>query len=157
MVSLKKLIMLSVTILLLASIALTLQIRFQKSPIALERLKAKVYKTPYCDCCNLHIGYMQGYGVEIEVIEMEDISEIKKDLGVPKELWSCHTTVIDNYFVEGHVPVEAISELIKEKPDIKGISLPGMPLGSPGMPGAKKEPFVIYSVDEKSYSEFMII
>lgn len=88
---------------------------------------------------------------------MEDISGIKNSLGVPDELLSCHTTVIKDYFIEGHVPIEAISKLIEERPDVKGISLPGMPSGSPGMPGAKEGTFVIYSVDDGGYSEFMVI
>jgi hypothetical protein len=158
---LKKIIVLSIAVLLLSSIVLA-QISFHNSQKTkklevLKGLKAKVYKTPYCSCCDLHIGYMRSYGIEVEVVEMEDISGIKNSLGVPDELLSCHTTVIKDYFIEGHVPIEAISKLIEERPDVKGISLPGMPSGSPGMPGAKEGTFVIYSVDDGGYSEFMVI
>ena len=67
----------------------------------------------------------------------------------------CHTTIIGDYFVEGHVPLEAVEKLLTEKPDIKGIAMPGMPSGSPGMPGAKKGDFVIYAVNrDGSYEEW---
>ena len=69
---------------------------------------------------------------------------------------SCHTTTIGNYFVEGHIPIEAIEKLMTEKPNIKGIAMPGMPSGSPGMPGAKQGPFIIYAIgNDGSVGEFM--
>jgi hypothetical protein len=153
---LKKVISLIVTTLILSSIVLVAVSLNSKGFENLRGVKAKVYKTPYCSCCDLHIGYLKGYGIQIEVVEMEDISGVKKDLGIPDELLSCHTTLIGGYFVEGHVPVEAISKLIKEEPDVRGISLPGMPSGSPGMPGTKEEPFVIYAVNDEYY-EYMVI
>ncbi|MBS3165817.1 DUF411 domain-containing protein [Candidatus Woesearchaeota archaeon] len=74
---------------------------------------------------------------------MNDVSPIKEKYSVPGSMLSCHTLVIGNYFVEGHVPTEAIDKMLNEKPDIKGIGMGGMPSGSPGMPGAKKGPFII--------------
>ena len=70
---------------------------------------------------------------------------------------SCHTTIIDKYFVEGHVPLEAINKLLKERPDIDGLALPGMPIGTPGMPGDKEEPYVIYQLVDGNFSVFMTI
>lgn len=148
---------LAIAILLISSIALLASFN-SKGSENLEGLKARVYKTPICTCCDLHMGYLKSYGIDVEVVEMEEVSEIKKSLEIPKELSSCHTTVIGDYFIEGHVPIEAISKLMKEKPDVRGIALPGMPSGSPGMPGAKKEQFVVYVVDrEGNYSEFIVI
>jgi hypothetical protein len=88
---------------------------------------------------------------------MGDVSVIKEKYHIPDELHSCHTTVVGNYFIEGHVPMEAINKLLNEKPDIDGIALPGMPIGTPGMPGPKEAPFVIYQVKDSVYSEFMTI
>ena len=89
---------------------------------------------------------------------MESLDSFKKEHEIPSELESCHTTIIGGYFVEGHIPLEAVEKLLKEKPDIKGIAMPGMPSGSPGMPGAKKGDFVVYKVNnDGSYDEFMRI
>ena len=70
---------------------------------------------------------------------------------------SCHTTIIGKYFIEGHVPFEAVEKLLKEQPDIDGIALPGMPIGTPGMPGDKDEPYVIYQLKDGKFSVFMTI
>ncbi len=85
------------------------------------------------------------------------MSSIKKKYQIAQNMKSCHTGVIEDYFVEGHVPVEAIEEMLAEKPDISGIALPGMPPGSPGMPGQKTEAFKIYALSDGTASEFMII
>lgn len=88
---------------------------------------------------------------------MEDLTEIKDGLGIPPDMESCHTTLVKGYFVEGHVPVEAIWKLLEEQPPIDGISLPGMPQGSPGMSGEKAQPFVVYSITEGNVEEFVTI
>lgn len=77
--------------------------------------------------------------------DQKTLDKKKQELGVPDELDSCHTTVVkdDGYFVEGHIPYEGVERLLSEKPDVKGIGMPGMPSASPGMPGSKTEPFVI--------------
>ncbi len=99
--------------------------------------------------------YLQDQGFDVKVVNTDDTS-IKAQEGVPKDLRSCHTSVIGDYFVEGHVPVEAIRKLLAEKPAIKGIALPGMPAGAPGMGGDKTGPFVIYAVAaDGTSSEFM--
>jgi len=153
----KKIATLAITILLLSSVAL-IMVSNSKGSDELKGLEAKVYKTSNCNCCDLHVGYMRSYGIRVEVIEMQDISAVKESLGIPEELESCHTAVMDGYFVEGHVPVEAISKLVKEKPAVKGIALPGMPSGSPGMPGAKTKAFVIHAVKgDGEFYEFMRI
>ena len=114
-----------------------------------------VYLSPACMCCMVYTDYLKGRGFEVRVVQVENVTQIKSQYGIPRPLWSCHTSVIGGYFVEGHVPVEAIQKLLDEKPDVDGISLPGMPSGSPGMPGGKKEPFVIYAVKNGESRTFM--
>ncbi len=88
---------------------------------------------------------------------MEDMTSIKQAYQIPQNMISCHTAVIEDYFVEGHVPVEAIKKMLEEKPAIDGIALPGMPPGSPGMPGKKTEALKIYALSDGKKSEFMVI
>ncbi|GBD34790.1 hypothetical protein HRbin35_00541 [bacterium HR35] len=114
----------------------------------LSGLEFVVYKTPTCGCCKEYIGYLKMNGANVKVNEVsdEELIKIKNQFGIPQGLWSCHTVLLGNYFIEGHVPIEAIQKLLTEKPDIDGIALPGMPSGSPGMPGFKIYPFKIHSV-----------
>jgi len=118
-----------------------------------------LYKSLSCGCCELYSGYFEKKAkVNIEVVSPENISAIKKKYKIPSKMESCHTTVIGHYFVEGHVPLEAIEKLLKEKPDILGIAMPEMASGSPGMPGNKGGDFIIYSVNKDGSSqEFMRI
>ena len=117
----------------------------------------KMYKSLSCGCCEAYSSYFKGKGnSNIQIIDINDIELIKNQNGVPEQLESCHTVIIGDYFVEGHVPLEAVEKLLVEKPDIKGIALPGMPEGSPGMLGNKQEDFVIYAVNyDGSYQEFV--
>lgn len=116
----------------------------------------KIYKSGSCGCCGVYGGYFQREGnSDAEIVDLENIDGVKSQYGVPSAMESCHTTIIGDYFVEGHIPLEAVEKLLIEKPDIKGIAMPGMPSGSPGMPGAKKEDFVIYAVNrDGSYEEW---
>ncbi len=116
-----------------------------------------VYLTPNCGCCKLYTKYLENRGFKVKIIEMEDLSQLKNEIGIPPTLQSCHTSFINGYFIEGHVPVEAIIKLLNEKQNIAGIVLPGMPSGSPGMPGGKDEPFKIYAIKNGSLEIFMII
>ena len=114
-----------------------------------------IYKSSTCGCCELYASYFKKQGNPNADIYNVNIDDVKKDYKIPKTLESCHTTIIGDYFVEGHIPLEAIEKLLKEKPEIRGIAMPGMPSGSPGMPGVKSE-FVIYKVNfDGSYDEFM--
>lgn len=119
------------------------------------KTKVTVYKSPDCGCCVQHAAYLRGLGFKVEIKNISNMSSIKKQHQISSEMESCHTEIIEGYFVEGHVPVEAINKLLEEKPDIDGISLPGMPSGSPGMPGLKLKDFVIYSITDGVFSEFM--
>ena len=119
----------------------------------------KIYKSGSCGCCGIYANYFRNKGnSRTEIINMESLDSIKERYDIPSEIESCHTTIIDNYFVEGHIPLEAVEKLLKEKPNIKGIAMPGMPSGSPGMPGTKKSDFIVYQVNnDGSYDEFMRI
>lgn len=112
-------------------------------------VNAIVYKSPSCGCCGNYTPYLRKSGIDAEVKETQDMSSVKKKFAIPSEMQSCHTTVIGKYFIEGHVPIEAVEKLLKEKPNIAGIALPGMPSGSPGMPGTKNEAFNIYAQTEQ--------
>jgi len=114
----------------------------------LDGLSIALYKSPQCECCTKYAGYLSSLGAEVEVGIIDDIDGLMDKLGIPVELRSCHVSIIEGYIVVGHMPAEAIKKLLNEKPNIKGISLPGMPPGSPGMPGPKERPFVIYSFDD---------
>ena len=114
---------------------------------AAERPPATLYKNPQCDCCEEYAKYLRGHGFTVKVVPTHDLSLIKKQTGgVPEKLEGCHTTLIDKYVVEGHVPIKTLDKLLTERPSIKGISLPGMPQGSPGMSGYRNGPFTIYEI-----------
>ncbi len=108
-------------------------------------LSVAIYMSPQCPCCSEYARYLLSLGARVEVAVVDDIDGLMDRLGVPRDLRSCHISIVEGYIVVGHVPAEAIKKLISERPNIKGISLPGMPPGSPGMSGAKEKPFTIYS------------
>ncbi len=119
--------------------------------------KITIYKAGNCGCCSVYTNYFKDRGnSDIKVVNLEDLESLKQNYGVPTSMESCHTAVIGKYFVEGHVPLEAVEKLLKENPDIKGIAMPGMPSGSPGMPGTKNGDFIIYAVNyDGSYQEWL--
>jgi len=121
-------------------------------------MEATIYKSSSCGCCGLYTNYPKKYGFQVKIVDIFDLDSIKTRYNIPGNMQSCHTTVMGDYFVEGHMPIEAINKLLEEKPDIAGIALPGMPSGSPGMPGYKQEKFMIYQVaKDGSVREFMRI
>ena len=117
----------------------------------------EVFKTPTCGCCNGYVLFLEKERFKVKQTDMDSLHKIKQKYTIPLEMQSCHTTIIDKYFVEGHVPLEAINKLLKERPDIDGLALPGMPIGTPGMPGDKEEPYVIYQLVDGNFSVFMTI
>ena len=116
--------------------------------LAGEDKVATLYKNPQCGCCEGYAEYLREKGFSVKVIPTHDLSLIKEQNGVPEDFEGCHTTLIDGYVVEGHVPVATMNKLLTERPDILGISLPGMPMGSPGMSGQKMAPFTIYELSD---------
>jgi hypothetical protein len=110
--------------------------------------QATLYKNPQCGCCEGYADYLRENGFEVTVRPTHDLPLLHRQHGVPESLAGCHTTLVDGYVVEGHVPINAVLRLLTERPDIKGISLPGMPAGSPGMGGTKAAPFTIYEIGD---------
>ena len=111
---------------------------------------ATLYKNPQCGCCQDHAAYLRQHGYRVREVATHDLEGLRIRLGVPQELYGCHTILVGGYVVEGHVSAPIIDRLLSERPKIRGISLPGMPPGSPGMTGTKTEPFQIYEIGERS-------
>jgi hypothetical protein len=107
-----------------------------------------VYKSPTCGCCGKWVELMRASGFEVTVSDMPDVSPVKDKQGVPSALRSCHTAVVGGYAIEGHVPVDLVKKLLKEKPNAAGIAVPGMPMGSPGMEGDRKDAYNIVLFDK---------
>ncbi|MCS6963677.1 DUF411 domain-containing protein [Thermoflexus sp.] len=103
-----------------------------------------VYLTPNCGCCVEYIRYLRSHGAAVHVVQQDDLTPLKRAWGIPESMWSCHTSRLGPYVIEGHVPLEAIVRLWAERPDARGIALPGMPPGSPGMSGNRTGPLTIY-------------
>jgi hypothetical protein len=108
----------------------------------------RLVKHPDCDCCEGHAAYLREHGYAVTVEVTPDLDAFRMQLGIPRPLFGCHTILSENYVIEGHVPAGAVAKLLAERPAIKGISLPGMPLGSPGMSGQKTAPLVVYTIAE---------
>lgn len=109
---------------------------------------AEVYRDPACGCCEAWIAYLKGHGFAPVVHEETAMPAVKARLGVPERAASCHTAVIDGYVIEGHVPVEDIRRLLAERPRIRGLAAPGMPMGSPGMEMGPAERYTVLSIGE---------
>ena len=111
--------------------------------VALPRLV--VTKTATCGCCHLWVEHMQKAGFQVEIHDVDDLGPVKERVGVPYGKGSCHTAEIGGYFIEGHVPAEDVKRLLTEKPNAKGLTVPGMPLGSPGMevPDGRVQPYLV--------------
>jgi hypothetical protein len=101
-----------------------------------------VYKSPSCGCCTEWVKHMRNNGFTVEVHDRNDMTPIKKQEGVPRNLQSCHTAKVGDYVIEGHVPASDVKRLLDEKPNVVGLTAPGMPHGSPGMDmGPRKDPY----------------
>lgn len=98
-----------------------------------EEEKMTIFKSPWCGCCEVWAEAMKSLGYNVTISDLEDLTQIKKQAGVPDALEACHTAVLSGYVLEGHVPVAAIEKLTSERPSIRGIAVPGMPQGSLGM------------------------
>ena len=108
-----------------------------------------VYKSPTCQCCNKWVSHLENNGFRVTAKNTRDVRSIKEKYGIRHDLSACHTAVIAGYFVEGHVPAQSIHRLLSEKPDIKGITVPGMPIGSPGMEsGSRVDRYNVIAVNK---------
>ena len=103
------------------------------------KASVEMYKNSECNCCEWYANYLRNHGYSVAVMPTHNLSLVRREHGVPDRLAGCHTLFVGGYVVEGHVPVAILDKLLSERPKIKGISLPGMPDGSPGMTGSKSE------------------
>ncbi|WP_135366652.1 DUF411 domain-containing protein [Halosimplex halophilum] len=117
--------------------------------VSLEVGEVHQYSAPGCTCCSEYATFL-GEQIDGTLTETtpDDVSAVKRRHGVPDELRSCHTLVVEDYVVEGHVPTAVIATLLDEEPAIDGVALPGMPAGSPGMGGSKQGPFTVHEFDD---------
>ena len=107
----------------------------------------KVYKSSTCSCCNKWVEHMRTAGFKVEATNVADVGIYKLEYGVPRALGSCHTAIVDGYIVEGHVPADDVKKMLRQKPEIKGITAPGMPMGSPGMEGPNAVTYDVIAFD----------
>lgn len=138
------------TIVLVAGVA-TAGLVYALQPSADAAVAASVvtvYKSPTCGCCSAWVDHMKQAGFEVRTVDMDDITEVKQASGVPIRLRTCHTALVDNYVIEGHVPADLVKKLLAEKPAVTGVAVPGMPMGSPGMEGATKDPYEVLLFDK---------
>jgi hypothetical protein len=113
-----------------------------------EQPKITVYKDPSCGCCKHWIEHLIKHGYRVDARDTPQMAEVKRTLGVPEALTSCHTAVVNGYLIEGHVPAADIAKLLKEKPKVAGLAVPGMPAGSPGMEGPRQQHYQVLSFDK---------
>ncbi|CAM3472535.1 DUF411 domain-containing protein [Halomonas lysinitropha] len=119
--------------------------------------EATLYKNPQCGCCDGYADHLEEMGIEVTVIDDRDLGQIKEASGLPYGLGSCHTIEMGGYVIEGHVPLAAVEKLFEEQPDIDGIGLAGMPIGTPGMPGSQQSPYEVYQFTDRQESDFMTL
>jgi hypothetical protein len=116
--------------------------------MAADKRLVVVHKTESCGCCHLWVEHVQRSGLKVVVRDVVDLGDIKERVGVPTGMGSCHTAEVGGYFIEGHVPVADIVRRLEERPDARGLTVPGMPAGSPGMevPSGEVQPYEVHLV-----------
>jgi hypothetical protein len=124
---------------------------FGSNPAMAEEIV--VYKNPSCGCCGGWVNHLRRTGFKVTVNNIEDLDPIKNKAGVPDGMESCHTAFVAGYVVEGHVPAENIKKILAERPEMKGLAVPGMPSSAPGMDSPDHEPYTVYSFDAKGASK----
>ncbi|MBT8128904.1 MAG: DUF411 domain-containing protein [Gammaproteobacteria bacterium] len=124
---------------MLATLIPRLALAESAQPAGLESIT--VYKSPTCGCCSKWVRHLQDNGFVVEAIDRNDMNTVKLESGIPRQLASCHTAIIGGYLIEGHVPAADIRRLLEERPAVAGLTAPGMPMGSPGMEGHKKDKY----------------
>lgn len=130
----------------IAVAAVVIAINMWPGPVAAEEVT--LYKNPQCGCCENYANYLRENGFSVEVKPTHDLVQISRDAGIPDDFQGCHTAFLGDYVVSGHVPINVVKEMLEDRPEIIGVTLPGMPMGSPGMGGAKQQPFTIYGVKD---------
>lgn len=116
-----------------------------EAPTALPEVV--VYKAPACDCCGRWAEHLRRHGLDVREVLTQEVGAIKIRHGVPPKMASCHTAVAGDYVIEGHVPASAVKRLLEERPDLAGIAVAGMPMGSPGMEGPNPVTYAVHGFD----------
>ncbi len=132
-------------------------IRFAAAILSVTLLGAAdmtVYKTPTCGCCAKWVEHVRAAGIKVKVLEVPSTAQARANAGIKEKYGSCHTGLINGYAIEGHVPVADILRLIKEKPKAKGLAVPGMPMGSPGMEGPYKDAYSVLLITDDGSTVF---
>lgn len=111
-----------------------------------------VFKTPTCSCCGNWVEHLKANGFAVKVQDVDSTAAYRKRYRVPQGMESCHTAVVNGYAIEGHVPATDIKRLLKERPKLLGLAVPGMPLGSPGMEGARNDAYSVLGFDERGHT-----
>ena len=127
------------------------------TPKSSARPVAVVYRTPSCGCCKSYEAYLRNKGFPGETKVLDDLEPIHAKHNIPADAVSCHTVLLDGYAVEGHVPVEAIDKMLAERPNIDGISIPGMPTNAPGMGEPDGNPIEVLSFKDGQTSPFVTL
>jgi hypothetical protein len=104
-----------------------------------------VFKDPNCGCCKTWVEYLRKHGYRVTVRDTADLVAVNRTAGVGNGIAACHTAFVNGYVIEGHVPVEDIDRLLREKPKVAGLAVPGMPAGSPGMESAAPQHYDVLS------------
>ncbi len=116
-----------------------------------------VYASPTCDCCRAWVRHLTSNGFAVTKELMNDVTPMKQRHGVPEDLWSCHTALVEGYAVEGHVPADLIQQMLRERRAIAGLAAPGMPNGSPGMEGPTRERYEVIAFSRSGATEVYAI
>jgi hypothetical protein len=131
-------------------LSLNFSVKAEQKIEVLEPIEIEVYRSPSCGCCSKWIAHLKENQFIVKDHVTDDMQEIKNKVGVPGAMSSCHTALVNGYVIEGHVPAADIKKLLKLKPAVIGISVPGMPVGTPGMEmGDKKDAYKVVSFDKK--------
>lgn len=109
----------------------------------------EVFKTPTCGCCAKWVEHLRAQGFVAKTTDLANLSEVKAKHNVPRAVQSCHTAIVGGYVIEGHVPAADIKRLLKERPAVVGLAVPGMPIGSPGMEGPSPDRYDVLSFDKQ--------
>lgn len=115
---------------------------------------ATLYKSPTCGCCGLYVKYLEANGYSVDVRHPRDLGALRARHGVAPALASCHTMRIDGYTFEGHVPLDAVERVLGQRPPVRGVSVPGMPTGVPGMGGPFQPPLQVFTLDGKVFATY---
>ncbi len=119
-----------------------------------EKIAIVVNRSPTCSCCGKWVEHLKQNNFNVKDVVSDDVQAIKNKYGITKELASCHTAIVNGYAIEGHVPADDIKTLLKKKSDVVGITVPGMPSGTPGMEmGGRKEAYQVISFDKKNQQQ----